>query len=40
MPRSERNGQNRVARVFTAPLADGGLLLRYGVQVQIAADAA
>ena len=25
MPRSERNSQNRVARLFTTPLADGGL---------------
>lgn len=25
MPRSERNSQNRVARLFTSPVADGGL---------------
>lgn len=25
MPRSERNSQNRVARLFTTPVADGGL---------------
>ncbi|CAB3680758.1 hypothetical protein LMG26690_01580 [Achromobacter animicus] len=25
MPRSERNSQNRVARLFTTPLADGGM---------------